>query len=490
MPKKISIIGSGFSGLSAAACLAHQGHAVNVFEKNAIPGGRARQFQAEGFTFDMGPTWYWMPEVFEQFYNQFGHKSSDFYELKRIDPSYRVFFGKDDFINVPASMEGMYEMVEGMEPGSAPKLKKYLQEAERKYQIGMGEFVYKPGLSFTEFLDVRLLKDVFRLNIFQSMKSYVAKYFSNPRLQHILEFPVLFLGAKPAETPALYSLMNYAEWSLGTWYPVGGMFKIVAALTEICKENGVQFHLENEVYKIHLSGNKIHELETDLGKFHSDVAIGSADYHHVEQQILPASHRMYSPKYWDSRQLSPTCLIFYLGLNKKLDGLLHHNIFFDADFSKHLAEIYDSPQWPENPLFYVCSTSKTDDSTAPKGCENLYLLVPVAPGLKDTEEERERIFRVVMQRLEHLIGEHVAQHITFKRSFAHNDFSTDYKAFKGNGFGLANTLMQTAIFKPKMRSKKIKNLFYAGQLTAPGPGVPPSLISGQVAAKLVAEYLK
>lgn len=489
MGRKISVIGSGFSGLAAAACCAKNGHDVTVYEKNHHIGGRARKFEVDGFMFDMGPSWYWMPEVFENFYQQFGHTASDFYQLDRLSPSYRVYFGKDESVDIPASMEEIYAWVETIEQGSSSKLKKFLAEAKYKYEVGMGEFVFKPSLSFTEFLDPKLLMSVFRLDMFQSISEHIRASFRDPRLIQILEFPVLFLGAKPSETPAMYSLMNYADWTLGTWYPQGGMHKIIEAMEAICLEQGVKIETDANVKRIIASGNEASGIEVNGKEIPSDIIIGSADYHHVEQQLLEPQYRNYTEAYWDRKQLSPSCMIFYVGVNKKLSGLLHHTLFFDTDFDTHLKEIYDTKEWPSNPLFYVCAPSKTDDSVAPEGFENLFILIPVAVDLKDEEATREHYFNLVMDRMEHITGESIKQHVIYKRSYAHRDYITDYNGYKGNAFGLANTLLQTAIFKPSLRNKRLKNLFFAGQLTTPGPGVPPSLISGQVVAAQIEKEL-
>lgn len=490
MKKKISIIGSGFAGLAAAACCAKNGHDVTVYEKNHHIGGRARKFEVDGFMFDMGPSWYWMPEVFENFYQLFGHTASDFYQLDRLSPSYRVYFGKDESVDIPASMDDIYMWIETIEKGSAAKLKKFLDEAKYKYEVGMGEFVFKPGLSITEFIDPKLLTSVFKLDMFQSISKHIRASFKDPRLIQILEFPVLFLGAKPSETPAMYSLMNYADWTLGTWYPQGGMHKIIEAMESICKEQGVKIETNANVKRIVANGTEASAIEVNGKQIPSDIIIGSADYHHVEQQLLEPEYRNYTELYWDKKQLSPSCMIFYVGVNKKLSGLLHHTLFFDTDFDTHLKEIYDTKEWPSNPLFYVCAPSKTDDSVAPEGCENLFILIPVAVELKDEEETREHYFNIVMSRLEHITGQSIAEHVVYKRSFAHRDYITDYNGYKGNAFGLANTLLQTAIFKPSLRNKRLKNLFFAGQLTTPGPGVPPSLISGQVVAAQIEKELE
>lgn len=480
--KKVIVIGSGFSGLSAASCLAQKGFEVTVLEKNSVPGGRARKFEANGFTFDMGPSWYWMPGVFEDYFGLFGKKVADYYQLKRLDPSYTIFFGKNDCMNVPAEMNNLYQLFEEYEPGSSQKLEQFLAEARYKYEVGMQEFVFKPGHSIFEFADMRILKSLFRLQMFTSISAHIKKLFKNPKLIELLEFPVLFLGARPENTPAMYSLMNYADMSLGTWYPKGGMFKIIEGMVKLAKELGVKIELQQEVQKIVVKNGQAKEVITQNSRYPADIVVGGADYHHIEQNLIDKKYRNYSEAYWDKRVMAPSSLLFYLGINKKLNGLHHHNLFFDEDFTQHAIEIYDKPQWPSKPLFYVCAPSVSDKSVAPEGCENLFLLIPVAPDLEDTEEIRKKYYDIIMQRLENLTGQKIREHVIFKRSFAHKDFKQDYNAFKGNAYGLANTLLQTAFLKPKLKNKKVNNLFYTGQLTTPGPGVPPSLISGQVVA--------
>ncbi|MCB9302956.1 MAG: phytoene desaturase [Lewinellaceae bacterium] len=483
MAKRVIVIGSGFAGLSAASSLAQKGYQVTVLEKNAVPGGRARKFEAEGFMFDMGPSWYWMPDVFEQYFARFGKKPSDYYELVRLDPSYSIFFGNEDIMEVPAKMEELYAMFDRYEPGSAKNLKKFLDEAQYKYKVGMADFVHKPGHSILEFADLRVLSSLFRLQMFTSMARHVRKLFKNEQLIQLLEFPVLFLGATPENTPALYSLMNYADMALGTWYPMGGMHKIIEGMVSLAEELDVEIRLNQEVKQVHVPNGRATKVITQDSEYEADVVVGGADYHHVEQHLLAPEHRTYNQQYWDKRTMAPSSLLFYLGVDKKLEGLHHHNLFFDADFGRHAVEIYDQPQWPSDPLFYVCAPSVTDPSVAPEGKENLFILIPLAPGLEDSEAQREKYYDIVMGRLETLTGQNIREHVVFKRSFAHADFERDYHAYKGNAYGLANTLMQTAFLKPKLRSKKVNNLYYTGQLTTPGPGVPPSLISGQVVAE-------
>ncbi len=474
--------------MAAAISLADQGYSVTIVEKNEQPGGRARQFSTEGFVFDMGPSWYWMPDVFDQFFARFGKKTSDYYNLIRLDPAYQIFFGPRDVMTLPAKREALDDLFEREEPGSKTNLDLFLREAAYKYLVGMNEFVQKPGHSILEFADWRVISSLFRLQMFQSLSSHVRKLFRSERLIKLLEFPVLFLGATPEKTPAMYSLMNYADLELGTWYPMGGMYRIVEAMTKLAEERGVKIILNQEVHRVDVVRKQITKVVTQDNTYTADVVVAGADYHHIEQKVLEPQYRRYSAEYWNNRTMAPSSLLFYLGVNKRLNGLLHHNLFFDEDFTLHAKEIYETPKWPDKPLFYVCAPSVTDPSVAPENCENLFILIPLAPDLRDSDEQREKYYHIVMDRLEKITGQNIREHVIYRRDYAHRDFQKDYHAFKGNAYGLANTLMQTAFLKPKMKSNKVSNLFFTGQLTTPGPGVPPSLISGQVVAAEIVKF--
>ena len=489
-PPHVVVIGAGFAGLSAAITLAHKGYKVTVVEKNKEVGGRARFFEKDGFSFDMGPSWYWMPEVMEKFFNQFGKSTLDYFELKRLDPSYQVIYGKEDVLSVPASYEALKDAFEEIEPGSGVQLDQFLAEAEYKYEVGINEFVHKPGLSILEFMDVKVMKAASKLDLLQSFAKHVRRYFKSPKLLQLLEFPVLFLGAVPKNIPALYSMMNYADIKLGTWYPMGGFGKLAEAMHLLAVENGVEFKTGIAVTSIEVLDRKVKKVITANEEIAADLVIGAGDYHHIDRQLLPKSLSNYSESYWEKRVMAPSCLLYYVGVNKKLPKLQHHNLFFETDFEKHAQAIYETHEWPENPLYYVCCPSKTDPSVAPEGMENLFMLIPVAPGLQDTEEIRARYFEELLDRLEDFCGEKFRENIVTKTTYAYTDFVKDYNAFKGNAYGLANTLKQTAILKPSIKSKKIKNLYYTGQLTVPGPGVPPAIISGQVVANYIVKQQK
>ncbi|MEY4986632.1 MAG: Diapolycopene oxygenase [Bacteroidota bacterium] len=487
--KKVIVIGAGFSGLSTATELADKGYEVMIVEKNEQAGGRARVFKEQGFTFDMGPSWYWMPDIFDNYFARFGKKTSDYYTLKRLDPSYSVILSDSEVVDMPADYDALRRLFDSIEPGAANALDRFLAQAAYKYKVGIQEFVWKPSVKITEFLSLRILVDALRMDVFSSFYSHVRKFFKSDTLLKLMEFPILFLGAISQNTPAMYSLMNYAEIKLGTWYPMGGMHLIVKGMVDLAMSKGVQIEYHAEVSGFAIEGGKVKGVKTSKGVFEADAVVASADYHHVET-LLGEAHRNYDEAYWDKRVMAPSSLLFYLGINKRLPRLKHHNLFFDRDFSVHSHEIYTDPSWPTDPLFYASAPSVTDPSVAPEGCENLFLLIPVAPNLEDTEAVRAKYFDQLMDRLEQYCGVSIRDSIVYKRSYAHQDFIGDYHAFKGNAYGLANTLMQTAILKPSLKNRHLKNMFYTGQLTVPGPGVPPSLISGIVVAKEVDKLLK
>jgi phytoene desaturase len=478
--KKTVVIGGGFAGLSAACYLAKAGHDVTLLEQHTQLGGRARQYKEAGFTFDMGPSWYWMPDVFEKFFADFGKKPSDYYELVLLDPAYAVYF-ENGKVEMPATAEETYDLFERMEPGAGKKLKAFLDEGAYKYEVGINDLVRKPGRSLLEFADMRVLKGLFQLDLLRNIRSVINQNFKNPQLRQLMEFPVLFLGAVPQNTPALYSLMNYADRVLGTWYPQGGMYSVVQAMVEVAKEVGVKLELGQRVTGFDFNGADISRVNTESGSFEADYVVGGADYAFIDQKLLPPSKRHYSPSYWASRKMAPSSILYYVGLDCKVD-LPHHALFFDAHFDTHADAIYTNPRWPEKPMFYVSAASQTDPHAAPEGFENLVILIPTAPGLEDTDEVLNRYFDLIAERLKGHIGIDIRAHLVVKKSYAYRDFVQDYNAHLGNAYGLANTLDQTAIFKPKLKAKRVRNLYYTGQLTTPGPGVPPCLISGEVVA--------
>ncbi len=482
MKSNVHIIGSGFSSLAASCYLAKAGYQVTIFEKNATIGGRARQLSKDGFTFDIGPTWYWMPDVFERFFADFNKTPEDYYTLEKLNPAYSVYFGKDDVITIENTLEKIAAAFEKEEPGSSKKLKTFIDRAKSNYDIAIKDLVYNPGISPLELVTPATFK---KLNqFFSTIKTDVRKAFKNDRLAKILEFPVLFLGAKPSDTPSFYSFMNYADFGLGTFHPKKGMYQVILAIESLAQDLGVHIKTNAAIEKIIVKNGICQGLMSNGVTYASDVVVSGADYHHTES-LLEKPYRQYSESFWNKKTFAPSSLLFYVGFDKKLKNVDHHTLFFDVDFDTHAKSIYDRPKWPENPLFYASFPSITDENAAPEGKEAGIFLIPLAPGLEDTQQLRDRYFKKIIQRFEDLTSQHVENHIIFKESFCINDFINDYNSYKGNAYGMANTLMQTAFLRPKLKSKKVKNLFFTGQLTVPGPGVPPSLISGKLAADLV-----
>lgn len=483
MNKNIHIIGSGFSALSASCYLAKQGYNVTVLEKNDTLGGRARQFQKDGFTFDLGPSWYWMPDVFERFFADFGKKPSDYYILDKLSPGYEVYFGENSSLKISDNLENIYKMFEEEEKGSAKHLKTFLDSAKSNYDTAIKDLVYKPGVSPLELVNTTTVARVSQF--FSSVRKQVRKNIKSPKLIKILEFPVLFLGAKPSNTPAFYNFMNYADFGLGTWHPRGGMYTVIEGIVSLAESLGVNFVKNANVDKIITdTSNKVIGLQVNGENIETELILSGADYHHTET-LLNQNLRQYSEKYWDKKTFAPSSLLFYVGFDKKIENVSHHTLFFDTDFDVHAKEIYDNPQWPTDPLFYANFTSITDKTSAPEGKEAGFFLIPLAPGIEDTEALREEYFHKIMDRFEKLTNQKVKEHILFNRSFCVNDFKEEYNSYKGNAYGMANTLLQTAFLRPKIKSSKVKNLYFTGQLTVPGPGVPPALISGKIASELI-----
>ena len=486
MGKDIKIIGSGFSSLAAACYLAKKGHEVTVFEKNGSIGGRARQLKKEGFTFDMGPSWYWMPDVFERFFGDFNKKPSDYYELIKLSPAYRVYYGEEDFIAIADNLDEIIETFETIEKGSGKVLAKFMAEAKSNYDIAIKDLVYRPGVSPLELITTETALKVGQF--FSNISKDVRKKFKNERLIQILEFPVLFLGAKPSDTPSFYSFMNYADFGMGTWHPKTGMYDVIRGMESLALELGVRFETNSNIEKIIVENKKAVALQINGKRIDADIILSGADYHHTET-LLDPEYRAYSEKYWESKTFAPSSLLFYVGFNKKIENISHHALFFDVDFNQHAKDIYDDPKWPENPLFYANFPSITDKTAAPEGMESGFFLIPLAPGIEDTPELREAYFEKIISRFETLTKQNIKENIIFKESFCKLDFEEVYNSYKGNAYGMANTLMQTAFLRPKLKSKKIENMYFTGQLTVPGPGVPPALISGKLVAELIEKNL-
>ena len=483
MARKVIVLGAGFAGLSAGAYLSRQGFDVEILEKNAIPGGRARRLEAEGFTFDMGPGWYWMPEVFERFFAHFDSHPSNYFDLIRLNPSFRIYSSKNEPIDVPGDAFGLMDLFESIEKGSAKRLKNYLNITQKQYRLAMNGLIYQPGRSVLPYLNPKTFFSLISTKSITSLNNLVKTHFKDARLQNILEFPMMFLGATQSKTPGIFGLASYSNIEYGTWFPKGGMYKVIEAMEKVCFDFGTDITYNVNVDQLEVLLGKVNSAHFLHRNFYGEFFVSSADYFHTDVKLLSDTYQNYTVKNWNKKKLAPSALIFYLGISKKLPELIHHNLFLDNDFLAPEGDISKQLKWPENPAFFVSVPSKSDTSLAPDGCECMIITVPVPCDLIDTGKIREHYFSNVIEKIEKHIGYAFLADIIYQKSYAHTDFINDYNAFKGNAFGLTNRLSQTGPFRPKIYNKKLPNLFYAGQNTVPGPGMPAAIISGEIAAR-------
>lgn len=486
--KKAVIIGSGFGGLGIAAILAKAGYLVDVFEKNEQVGGRASVFSAQGFTFDMGPSWYLMPDVFEDFFSLLGERVQDHLDLERLDPSYRIFFaGKGKKVDMYSDIEKVIPLFESIEPGSGPALRRYLEISKGQYEIAKKDFLYKNYDSIFDFLNRRTLVEGRKLSVFTSMDRYVRKFFQTSELQKIMQYTLVFLGSSPYNTPALYNIMGHIDINLGVYYPQGGMYQVVKAIQSVAEKYGAKFHVSSPVSRIIVRGGKACGVVLEGGNHvAADIVVSNADMAYTEQGLLPPEAREYRESYWKSRTLAPSAFILYLGIKDRVPELLHHNLIFSEDWKKNFADIFDAPVFPDEPSIYICAPSKTDPSVAPPGKENLFVLVPIAAGLETTPEGLQVYAKKIIQGIEKETGiPDIASRIEYQRVFCVKDFIDRYHSYRGSALGFAHTLRQTAIFRPRNTNKKAKNLYYVGAGVNPGIGMPICLISAELAWKRI-----
>ncbi|OPY26640.1 MAG: hypothetical protein A4E31_01434 [Methanomassiliicoccales archaeon PtaU1.Bin030] len=490
--KDVIVVGSGFGGLAQAALLAKDGHKVRVFEKNEQPGGRASVYSEKGYTFDMGPSWYLMPDVFERYFQEFGKRPSELFDLVRLDPSYRIFFGDRKQVDISSELEANYALFDTLEEGGGDKLRKYLDESREKYEVAIKELLYRDYNKLTDFLDRRLLAQGRKLHLFENLDSFVNKHFKSDEAKKIVEYSVGFLGGSPKNTPSFYHIMSHIDFNLGVWYPRGGMREIVAKMVGLCKDMGVELRYNEPVTKLEFEGRKVRRVVTPQGSYSADIVVMNADYAHSELELVDPKHRSYSERYWENRVLAPSAMVAYLGIRRKVEQLVHHNLFLDEDWANGFDAIFDrnNHKWPDSPSYYVNVPSRTDPTAAPEGCDTLFVLIPLSTGLEDTPEQREAFYDRIMDDLERKLGTDIRSDIEVKRIFALGDFKERYNAYEGTALGLSHTLGQTALFRPVHRSKKVDNLYYTGHYCHPGIGVPMVLISSQIVRDLIAKGTK
>ncbi|MFC6974053.1 carotenoid 3,4-desaturase [Halomicroarcula sp. GCM10025709] len=480
----VTVVGGGFGGLSAACYLADAGADVRVLEKNDHVGGRASRLEADGFRFDMGPSWYLMPDVFERFFAYFGREPSDFYELERLDPHYRIFFKDGDQLDVTGDHEEMRELFESYEPGAGEAFEDYLATSERHYETAMNKFVYEDRSRLRDWIDLDVMTAApVGLQLIGSMQGHVEDYFEHPKLQQIMQYTLVFLGGSPKNTPALYNMMSHVDFNLGVYYPEGGIYSVVDGLVELGTELGVTYEPGAEVDEITRRKDGFLVQTTDGDVSHPDRVVVNADYAHAERELLPDHERQYDDDYWDDRTYAPSAFLMYMGVEGDVEPLKHHTLVLPTDWEPHFDDIFEEPDWPDDPAYYLCVPSKTDDTVAPEGHSNLFVLVPIAPGLHDGDEIREEYREKILADIADNTGVDLRDRIVYEKQFAVSDFGERYNATEGTALGLAHTLRQTALLRPNNRSSAVDGLYFTGSFTTPGIGVPMCLISGEHTAK-------
>lgn len=485
MPRTCIVVGGGLGGLATAALLAEQGHHVTVLEKNAQVGGRASVLKLQGYTFDMGPSWYMMPEVFAQFFALFGKTIPDVYQLERLQTHYKVFFEGGRQYAIKSDGAANMRLFSELEPDGGIKLDRFLKESKYLYDQALSQLIMLNYRSLRPLLNPVLVARILSYDLFRSFHDYTKRAFRNPDLQKMLEFTTVFLGGSPYNTPAFYRLIAHADYTLGIYHPMGGMYKIVEAVQQLAIERGVIIKTNQDVTRIETVGRQAVAVHTQDQRYPADLVVANADYHYCETQLLDSTVQTHRQAYWDKAVVSPSAFLMYLGVKGKLPQLEHHNLYFGANWDEHFAAVYQDRQWPRDPSYYVHCPSRTDHSLAPADGETVIVLVPVAAGLADTPEIRRRFLQQILRHLSSLIGEEIEPRLAAEQLFTVNDFAQRYHAYRGSAFGLAHTLWQTAVFRPKNFSRKVRNLYYVGQYTNPGVGVPMVLLSAQIVAKMV-----
>ncbi|MCS7143131.1 MAG: phytoene desaturase family protein [Aigarchaeota archaeon] len=477
----VLVVGAGVGGLAVAALLAKDGHNVTVVEKNESVGGRAGSFSKDGFNFDTGPTWYLMPDVFERYFGHFGKRPGDLYQLQRLDPSYRVFFDDGETVDISSDVEEVYGLFDRLEEDGGAKLRRFLAKGEELYE-SIKRTLYLDLDSPLSIFNREIFLQGIKINIFESVESYVKRTFKSDKARKILLYSIGFIGTPPSRCPSFYSLLNYVKLIGGVYHPIGGIRRVVEAIYGLARSYGVDFILGSEVKKIEVTGGRVRRVYADGHSLDADVVVVNGDYVYFETKLLDHAHRTYDSRYWERKTFTPSALLAFLGVRGEVDNLINHNVVLERDWSENFRQIFDdrSPRWPDYASYYVHVPSKTDASAAPKDGEAVYLLIPVASGLEDGERERGRLFTNVLRDLERKTGDRIEDRIVVKRFFSVQDFSSRFNSYRGSALGLAHTLRQTAFWRPRHRSAKVKNLYYTGQYTHPGIGVPMVLISAEI----------
>jgi phytoene desaturase len=494
--ESVTVVGGGIGGLSAAAQAAARGADVRLLERHDRVGGVAGLLEAEGFRFDTGPTWYLMPDVFERFFAQFGRSPDDYYDLERLDPHYRVFWKDGDRADVTADTAQVTSLFESYEAGAGEALEEYLGVAEETYEIGMEQFVYEDRPRLRDFLDPEVALAARGLTFLGSMQEHAADYFDHPKLQQLVQYTLVFLGGSPHNTPALYNLMAHVDLNLGVYYPDGGMASVVDGLADLAREQGVEIETGRDVTGIQPTTDGLlvttrEGKSTDPGSgpatgYAADRVVSNANPAYTERELLPPRARAGDPDRWETKTYAPSAFLLYLGVEGDVDPLKHHTLVLPTDWDDHFHHIFEDPAWPEDPAYYLCVPSETDDSVAPDGHHAVVVLVPIAPGLPDGPDVRASYREKVLSDLADHTGVDLRDRIVFEETACVSEFADRYGAPGGTALGLAHTLRQTGPFRPSHRADGLEGLYYTGGFTTPGIGVPMALISGEHTADAMA----
>ncbi len=486
--KSVIIIGGGIGGLALAGMLGKSGYKVTIVEKNEMIGGRARIFKDKGFMFDMGPSWYMMPDVFEHFFEILGEDIKSYYSLERLSPSYQITLKSDGkSYKFYSDMKKNKELFESIESGAGEVLEKFLMKGQDQYELSKAEFMYKNYNSIRDFMTLRVMRQGAKLPLFKKQKQIIEKLFKSEILRKALQYQTVLLGTAPGDTPGIYTLMNYVDLVLGEWYPNTGIRAVPNSLESIAKKYGVEIRLNALVKNIIVENDIAKGVLLENGEtLFADIVVSNADVEHTDRKLLPKAYQTKSDKYWESRVLAPSAFILYLGVKGNLPQMEHHNLLFTKNWEEGFGQIFKKPEWPHDPSLYVCMPSKTDKTVAPEGHENLFVLVPIASGLEYTEDFAAEYAEKVLSEIEQYYNiSDLKERIVVQHMYSVKDFIADYNAFKGTALGLAHTLSQTAIFRPNNIHKKIKNMYYVGAGTNPGIGMPICLISAELAYKRI-----
>mgnify|MGYP003582227438 CR=1 FL=1 len=489
---KISIIGAGIGGLATANLLAQDGHEVHVYEKNAQLGGRAGRFAKEGFTFDTGPSWYLMPKVFDAYFNLLGTSSKEQLDLIKLTPAYKVY-SSNQALTITGDLAQDAKTFERIEKGSGAALKTYVEKSRETYRLALQHFLYN---NFKQPKDIVNKQVTARLGSMlylatTPIHSYVQRYFKNPQLQQILEYPTVFLGSSPYSAPALYSLMSALDFDEGVYYPKGTMYAVVESLERIGRKLGVAYHLETEVTRIVVEDGRASGIQLgDNTTVESDIVIANADLHFTETKLLAPKYQTYPAAYWKKKEPSPSALLMYIGVEGKIPEFEHHTLLFTKNWRQNFHAIFKTKQVPTPASLYISKTSGLD-STAPKGCENIFILVPLPAGIALTAEEQESLADEYLAQIKDTTGVDIKSRTRTRTLFGPNDFVSSYNSWQGSMLGPSHKLTQSAFFRTNNQSKKVSNLYYVGAGTRPGIGVPMCLISAElVREKIQAREVK